>query len=617
MRFNCGLRGFILVFIFGLSAACGAVAEPTHGIAMHGKPALSADFSHLPYANPDAPKGGKLIYGAYGTFDSVNPFNLKSIRTNARGLWDPVFDNLVFESLMKRSRDEPFTLYGLLAEKVDMPEDRSWIEFFLNPRARFSDGEAVEVSDVLFTFNLLKEKGRTPYSSRMRQVEKMEQTGERSIRIWFNDKASRETPLLFGLMPVLAEHATDVDTFQNSTIKPPTGSGPYKTDEILPGERITYKRNPDYWGKDEPINRGFHNFDSIRVDYYRNGSAQFEAFKKGLFTIYPETSPGKWRTNYNFAAVTEGRVTKEVFESRIPSGMLGFVFNTRREIFKDREVRRALAILFDFEWANENLFFGAYQRTSSYWQDSELSSLGRPASERERALLAPYPGAVTGEVMDGTYRAPQADGTGRDRKQLREALSILRKQGFKLDDGRLVDKTGTQLAFELLIAGSVGISGQDIERLALAYKRTVAKLGIDISIRLVDDNQYQARKGSFDYDMTVVKYSSSLSPGAEQIYRWGSASRDIESSFNFAGTAEPVLDALIDAMLAAKDPEEFKSAVRAYDRALISGHYVVPLYHLAESRIAYWNTVAHSDYVPLYGPQRAYFSTWWHRELSN
>ncbi|MEE9313335.1 MAG: extracellular solute-binding protein [Rhizobiaceae bacterium] len=585
-----------------------AYADPSHGIAMRGMPALPADYTHLPYANPDAPKGGRLIYGVKGTFDDLNPFDLKSIRTGGRGVWDPVFGNLVFETLLKRSKDEPFTLYGLIAEKVEMPDDRKWIEFHLNPIAKFSDGVEVKISDVIFTFNLLKEKGRPPYSSRMKTVAKMEQTGGRSIKLWFNDRASRETPMLFGLMPVLPEHATDVATFGQSTLKPPVASGPYVVSEVKPGERITYTRNPDYWAKDLPIQRGFFNFDEIRVDYYRSANAQFEGFKKGLFHVYPENSPSKWRTAYDFPALADGRVVKEVFPSRTPSGMLGFVFNTRRAKFSNRNVRKALAMLFDFEWANENLFFGAYQRTSSYWQDSTLSSLGNPASEAEKTLLSPYPDSVSKEIMGGTYRAPKSNGTGVDRKLLRSALSLLRKQGYSLKNGKLIGKDGRLLQFEILIAGSAGISGQDIERLALSYKRTASKLGIAVEVRLVDDTQYQARKGSFEYDITVVRYSSSLSPGAEQHFRWGSRSKSIEGSFNFAGTSEPAIDAMIDALLEAKTEAQFQDAVRAYDRVLMSGHYVIPLYHLGEQRIARWKHIARPQQTPLYGPRTP---TWW------
>ncbi|EFL90343.1 extracellular solute-binding protein [Ahrensia sp. R2A130] len=594
-----------------ISVASPAHAEPQHGIAMRGAPALPADYAHFPYANPDAPKGGRLVYGVLGSFDDLNPFDLKSIRTGGRGIWDPVFGNLVIESLLQRSRDEPFTLYGHLAEKVDMAEDRKSIEFFMNPKAKFADGQPVTVDDVIFTFELLGEKGRPPYNSRMKAVEKMEKTGDNSVKLTFNDRASRETPMLFGLMPVLPKHATDVEKFGESNIEPPLGSGPYTVSEVKPGERITYQRNPDYWAKDEPQMKGFHNFDTVRVDYYRNGTAQFEAFKKGLFEIYPEGSPAKWRTAYDFPAVTNGDVVKEEFAKKTPSGMLGFVFNTRRKPFDNRNVRKALAMLFDFEWANENLFFGAYTRTSSYWQNSPLSSLGRPASEAEKAILAPFPDAVSADVLDGTYTAPISDGSGFDRKLLRAALGILRGEGFKLVEGKLVGPDGKQLSMEMLLAGDSNISGADVERLALSYKESAGKLGIDVQPRSVDDAQYQARKGSFEFDLIVASYSSSLSPGAEQSYRWGSQSKSIEGSFNFAGTAEPAIDAAIETLLAARTEEEYVAAVRVYDRLLISGHYVIPLYHLGQRFVARRTSVSRPDAEPLYGPQ---YPTWWSTE---
>ena len=588
-----------------------ALAEPSHGIAMRGEPALPADFRHLPYVNPDAPQGGQLTYGVFGSFDDLNPFDLKSIRNGARGLWDPVFGNLVFEPLMMRSRDEPFTLYGLIAQKAEMAEDRSWIEFHIDPRARFSDGEPLTVDDVMFTFELLAQKGRPPYSSRMKQVERMERTGDATLKIHFNAAASRETPLLFALMPVLPKHATDTEKFGSTTLDIPIGSGPYVVAEVRPGERIVYRRDPDYWGNDLPVTQGHWNFDTIRVDYFRDSTAQFEAFKKGLFDIYPETSPAKWRTAYDFPAVADGRVVRDEFKRRTPSGMLGFVFNTRRKPFDDVRVRKGLAKLFDFEWANENLFFGAYTRTSSYWQESDLSSLASPMSDGERAILQATPDAVEPAVADGTYRAPKSDGSGFDRKLLRSALSDFREAGYSLSGGKLVDANGNPLAFEILIAGSTGISGKDISRLAQSYAKTAARLGIEVSVRQVDDSQYQERKGGFDYDVTVVRYASSLSPGAEQTFRWGTDSRDLEGSFNFAGTASPAIDAAIQALLAARTEEEFRDAVRAFDRVLISGHYVVPLFHRNTDTIARWSRIGRPEATPLYGAE---YPTWWAKD---
>ncbi|GAB4354727.1 MAG: extracellular solute-binding protein [Oricola sp.] len=579
-----------------------AHAQPMHGIAMHGEPALPPDFTHFPYANPDAPKGGSVTYGVRGTFDSLNPFVLASMRTTARGIVDPEFGNLVYESLMQRSRDEPFTMYGLIAESIETDADRTWAEFTLNPKAHWSDGVPITPEDVIFTFELLNEKGRPPYNRRMDRIAKIEKTGEHKVKFTFNEKADREFPLIIALSPVLPKHAIDVDTFGQSTLEPPVGSGPYLVDSVEPGTRIVYKRDPNYWGRDIPSKRGFDNYDTITVEYFRDQTALFEAFKKGIFDIYAEGDPTHWETGYDFPAVHDGRVKKAVFESKEPQPMFGFFFNTRREKFADRRVREALSMLFDFEWVNRTLFNNRYERTASYWQNSEeLSALGRPANERERALLAPYPDAVQPDVMDGTWHPTETDGSGRDRSVLRAALKKLTEAGYAVEDGKLV-KDGRQLAFEIMT------SNQGEEKMALAYKRTAEALGIAVSVRTVDDAQFQKRRQTYDYDMTAGTLSASLSPGAEQIWRWDSRSRDVEGSFNYAGAADPAIDAMIQALLNARDREDFAAAVRALDRILISGHYAIPLYHVSEDWVAYWNHIKHPDYTPLYGYQ---LPVWW------
>lgn len=591
-----------LCFFLPAAIASTVQAEPSHGLAMHGKPALAKGYSHLPYVNPDAPKGGKITYGVRGNFDSLNPFIVKSIRTTARGVWDPVFGNLVFESLLHRSRDEAFTLYGLLAETVETDAERTWIEFHLNPKAKFSDGKPVTVDDVIFSFKLMKEKGRPPYSSRMRKVASMEKVGERGVRFNFTKEADRELALLFGMMPILPKHATDAKNFDKSTLKPQIGSGPYLIADIKPGESISYKRNPDYWAKDLPIKIGQDNYDSVKIEYFTSSSSMFEAFKKGLFDIYPEGDPSKWQQAYNFPAISDGRITKDTFRPKTPASMLGFVFNTRRTIFQDRNVRAALASLFDFEWANTNLFFGAYKRTGSYFHGSELSALGVKASVEERALLAPFPDAVSKDVMEGTYLPSVSDGSGRDRKVLKKAFGVLKKAGFTLKNRKMITPDGKPFEFEILT------TTKEQERLALAWQRTLSRLGIALNVRSVDDTQFQRRKGQFDYDVVISRYYASLSPGAEQEFRWGSASRSMEGSFNFAGAADPAIDAMIKAMLAARERQDFVTAVRAFDRVLISGHYLVPLYHLDEQWLARWTRIQHPKKLPLYGYR---LPTWW------
>ncbi|OYR15590.1 transmembrane protein [Brucella rhizosphaerae] len=601
---NTALASLIGIFASVAPAQAEDNASPDYALSMHGDVALPADFTHFPYANPDAPKGGALKMGVVGTFDSLNPFVLKSMRTTARGLFgDLDFGNLLYETLMQRSRDEPFTLYGLLAEKVAVDPERKWVEFTLNPKAKWSDGEPVTVDDVIFTYEILTEKGRPPYNNRMSRIEKIEKTGERSVRFVFNDKSDREFPLLIAAtMPVLPKHAIDPATFGNSTLKAPIGSGPYMISGIQPGQRIIYKRNPDYWGKDLPARRGFDNFETLSIEYYRNETALFESFKKGLLDVFLEGNPTRWEKSYNFPAVTQGKVIKENFEKGTPANMLGFVFNTRRPVFEDRRVRQALGLLFDFEWANRNLFAGQYNRLQSFWEGSELSSVGKPANVRERELLAPFPDAVRKDVLDGTWHPSTTDGSGHDRGPAKAAYELLIEAGFSFEHGKAIDPSGKPLQFEIMTRSP------DEEKVALAYKRNLGRLGIDAEIRSADDAQYQQRLQTFDYDMILGALTGSLSPGNEQWQRWGSASRDAQGSFNYPGVADPAVDAMIDAMLAARKREDFVSAVRALDRILISGDYYIPLYYLPYQWVARWDRIGHPEKTSLYGYQ---LPTWW------
>ncbi|MCR9134467.1 MAG: extracellular solute-binding protein [Alphaproteobacteria bacterium] len=591
-----------LLVAASVSFATAQTAQPTHGIASHGEPELAEDYTHFPYTNPDAPKGGKISYGVVGSYDNLNPFILKSMRTTARGMWDPEYGHLTYEALMRRSRDEPFSLYGLLAETIEIDDDRTYIQFNLNPLAKWSDGEPVTADDIIFTFEILEAKGRPPYSNRMDKISKMEKRGDLSVRFVLKEDAGREFPLILGLMPVLPKHATDAENFDKSTFEKPVTSGPYRIKSFTPGERITYERRDDYWAEDLPVAAGFHNFGEITIEYFLSDSAQFEAFKKGVFDIFPDGSPITWERAYNFPAVERGDVIKAIFEQEIPAGMYGFVFNLRRPVFENVDLRRGLAMLFDFEWVNRNLFNGAYKRTESYFQHSDLSSIGKPANEIEMALLAPYPDAVEASVLDGTYRASESDGTGRDRNIQRAALKLLNKAGYTIQQGKLVDSDNKPLAFEVMT------QNQGQEKVALAYQRNLAALGIELSVRTVDDAQYQQRSQDYDYDLIVKKYPASLSPGAEQLWRWGSQSRDIPGTFNYAGTANPAIDAMIQAMLDARSNEEFVASVRAFDRVLISGHYVVPLYYLPGQRVAYRSNLAHPEVTPIYGYQ---LPTWW------
>ncbi|HTV71347.1 MAG TPA: extracellular solute-binding protein [Rhizobiaceae bacterium] len=594
---------FSLLAAAALAAGAGmAQAEPKYGIAMHGEPALPADFSHFPYANPDAPKGGRIDYAWPGTFDSINPFIVQG--SAARGSIDLVFGDLVFDRLMMRSNDEPFTLYPLLAKTVETDEARSFVEFTLDERAKFSDGEPVKPEDVIFTIELLRDKGLPRYGVSAKKIETMEKVGERGVRITFK-QPDRELPLILGLMAILPKHAIDPETFNKSTLEPMIGSGPYRLDTVKAGEQVVFKRNHDYWAKDIPSKRGFDNYDEIRLSYYRDDNALFEGVKKGLVDIFIEDSSGRWTSGYNFPAVTEGKLIKEIFPTKTPSGMFGIVMNSRRPVFADRAVRDALTSLFDFEWANRTLLSSAYTRIKSFYDNSELSSYGRPASEAEKALLASFPDAVTPEILANGWQPPVSDGTGRDRTFLRAGFDKLKAAGFELKDGKMTGPDGKPLRFELML------KAKESEQLALAWQQTLARIGIDMTIRSVDAAQFLERQVNYDFDAMVFNYTSSLSPGVEQVARWGSASRDAPGTFNYAGVASPAVDAMIEKMLNAKTREEFVDVVRAYDRVLLSGAYTVPLYFRPEQWLARWSHIKRPETTPIYGYQ---LPTWWRED---
>lgn len=590
-----------------LSAIVAAVpSRAAQGIAMQGEPELPPGYTHFPYANPDAPKGGAITYCVVGTFDNLNPFIIKSLRTTARGVIDTVYGNLVFEPLMARNYDEPFGLYGLLADDAKMDPERKWIEFHLDPKAKWSDGEPVTPEDVLFTYDTFTEKGRPPYSDRMKKVAKLEKTGEHSVKFTFNEKADREFPLIIAMTPIIPRHAFDKETFDRTTLKPVVGSGPYTIAEVKPGDRIVFKRNPDYWGKDLPSKRGFDNYDQIVIQYFLNANAMTEAFKKGICAIDTETDPVKRERDLDFPAYKQGKVVAETFKSGIPPVVNGFLFNTRLKKFADPAVRRALGMLYDFEWANKNLFGGKFTRTMSYWQGSELSALGHPASEKEKALLAPFPGRVPPDVMDGTWRPPVTDGSGQDRKVLKAAYDVLKAAGYRIEDGQMLDPQSQPFGFEILT------SSQEEERLAALYQRTLGKLGIEVTIRALEGDQIQSRKQRFDFDMLIgsTGFTNTLSPGIELINRWSSSSANVEGSFNLAGVADPAVDAAISAILNARTKDDFVAAVRVLDRLLISGNYMVPMQHNTEQWIAYWAYLAHPEKTSLYGYQ---LPTWWRK----
>jgi peptide/nickel transport system substrate-binding protein len=570
--------------------------EARHAIAMHGAPAWPEGFSRLPYANPIAPKGGRLVQGVLGTFDSLNPFIVK-------GIAPPSIRGYVVESLMARGYDEPFTLYGLIARKVETDAQRSYVTFHLDPAAKFSDGKPVTPEDVIFSWQLLRDKGRPNHRTYYAKVAKAEALGEQAVRFDLSASNDRELPLILGLMPVLAKHAVKPELFEETSFQAPLGSGPYIVSEVDPGKSVTLKRNPNYWGRDLPISRGLWNFDEVRFDYYREANSHLEAFKRGLYDMRNEHDPGRWQTAYDFAAVREGRVVKEALPTGVPKASSYYVFNTRRAVFSDIRVREAISLLFDFEWINHGYFFDLYRRSASFFDDSELSSHGRPADQREKALLAPFADAVRADVLDGTWSPPVSDGSGRDRATLKRALDLLAAAGYELRGTELVGrKSGRQLMFEILV------TARDEERLALLFSQSLKRAGIAARVRIVDAVQYEGRRLSYDFDMIENRWDQSLSPGNEQAFYWGSAAADQPGTRNYMGVKSAAVDAMIAALLKAEDHGDFVAAVRALDRVLISGFYVIPLFYPPAQWIARWTTVGRPATTSLYGylPE-----TWW------
>jgi peptide/nickel transport system substrate-binding protein len=590
LRLGCWIAGALIL------SAHQAAGEPRHAIAMHGEPALAANFSHMRYVNPAAPKGGRLTHGILGTFDSLNPFIVRGLAlTQVRGY--------VVESLLARGYDEPFTLYGLLARAVETDAERTSVTFTIDPAARFSDGKPVTADDVVFSWQLLRDKGRPNYRTYYSKVAKAEALSERVVRFDLSGAHDRELPLILGLMPVLAKHATDSQTFEDTTLVPIIGSGPYMIDKLDPGRSVTLKRNPNYWGRDLAVNRGFWNFDEIRYDYYRDAHSHLEGFIKGLYDVRSEHDPSRWETAYDAPPVHDGRIVKESFSTGMPKGLSGLVFNTRRPIFADIRVREALGILLDFEWINHNFFFDKYQRSASYFEGSELSARGRPADERERALLALFANSVRADIMEGTWQPPVTNGSGRDRSTLKRALALLRDAGYVLDGTVLRNRaTGRPFTFELLV------TTRDQERIALAYQRDLKRAGIVLRIRVVDAVQYDRRRLTYDFDMIEYRWDQSLSPGNEQAFYWSTEAADQDGTRNYMGAKSPAIDAMIAALLKARERTDFIAAVRALDRVLMSGFYLVPLFHLPEQWVARWTTIAHPKETSLFGylPE-----TWW------
>ena len=577
-----------------------ASAEPSHGISMYGTPALPPDFVSLPYVRPDAPKGGSIVLGNTGGFDSLNPF----VRKGTAPWQLPFFTH---ESLMGRSWDEPFALYGLLAESIETPEDRSWVEFTLRPEARFADGTPVTPEDVIFSYDLLGTQGHPRYHGLRAQISSITKTGPRSVRMTFNTD-NRELALLAGMRPILSKAQWEGHDFANAPLAEiPMGSGPYTVTDYEAGQQVTLTRNPEYWGKDVPFRKGTHNIDQIKLDFYGDANVLFEAFKAGEISALREFNAETWATQYDFPAVQRGDIVKSTFRHSKPSGMTGFVMNTRRAPFDDIRVRDAMIAAFNFEYINETLTGGAQPRITSYFSNSPLAMLPGPAQGRVADLLSPYKDTLPAGAVAG-YALPVSDGSARNRAGIRSAMRSLGEAGYSATDGTMRGPDGTPLAFSILL------SKGSTENMAIAelYIQALKRLGIAVTVDAVDDAQFVARNNEFDFDMAIFRRALSLSPGSEQRYYWGSEAADQPGSRNLMGVKSAAIDALIDTMVSAKSNDEFVAATHALDRVLTAGRYVIPFWQFTEDRIAHISALKYPEHVPLYGDGPNFMpEVWW------
>ena len=565
-----------------------------HAIAMHGEPKYPDSFQYVDYANPDAPKGGKIILSSTGSYDSFNPFILKG--TAAAGIGN------LYETLTTGSSDEAFTEYGLIAKTIEWPDDRSWVAFTIREEAVWHDGKKISPEDVIWTFNTLMEKGHPFYKYYYGDVVEVIQENDNKVRFNFKGNTNLELPLIVGQLPVLPKHYWTNKNFEETSMDIPIGSGPYKIKNFDAGRTITYELDSDYWGKNIPIKKGTENFGIIQYEYYKDRSIEREAFKSGDIDLFSENTSKDWATSYDTPAVQNGLIKKELIEHQNPQGMQGFAFNTRKEIFEDKRVREALSYAFDFEWTNKNLFYNAYKRTNSFFENSELASSGVPLGG-ELDLLNDYRELLPQKLFQEEYNPPKTDGSGFMRKELQEATKLLQDAGWEFQEGKLINKkSGSKFEFELLLVSPA------FERIVLPFKDNLAKLGIDVSVRTIDSAQYQNRLDGFDFDMIVSTFSQSLSPGNEQRNFWGSDAAKTNGSRNIIGISNEVIDSLIEKVISAKDREDLIMTTRALDRVLLWNHYVIPQWHISAYRTLYWDIFDKPSVRPKYSLGT---NTWW------
>jgi len=584
-------RIVVVLCIFFLSNSLHA--QKMHGLAMHGLPLHNITENHLPYVNPDAPKGGTLRLGAYGSFDNLNRVAFKGSKAAGLGYLN--------DTLMRRVWDEAFTLYGLIAEFVEVPEDRSFIIFYINPKAQFHDGTSITREDVLFSLQTFQTKGTPNQKKTYGKVVETEFVDDNGIKMIFVNNEDKELPLIVaGFLPIISKKYFEKIDVTKTFLDIPLGSGPYSIESLEPGRQIIYSRVKNYWAKDLLVNRGQYNFDTLVYDYYKDSNVLMEAFKVGEYDYRREYNAKRWQTNYEFDAIDRGDVVLQEMKNDRPTGMNALVMNSRKEIFNNARVRLALSYAYDHEWINKALYNNAYTRTDSYFDNSPLASSGLPSKE-ELILLNPWKDQLPLEVFTSTYEPPKSDGSGMPRENLRLAKRILEEEGWFIEDGKLI-KNGKEFVFEFLIVSP------SVEKIALAFQKTLEVLGISMSIRTVDSSQYQARMLNYDFDMIKASWNVSLSPGNEQQFYWGSEVGKKEGSKNYAGVNSHAVDALIEKLIGAKTREDLTTAIHALDRVLLWGHYVIPLYHSNIDRIAYWDFLEYPSIIPLYG---IVIDSWW------
>ena len=592
------LSSFTCVALCACLSSTALADNGRHGLSAFGDLKYAPDFTHFAWVNPDAPKGGRISTigtAALTTFDSFNSFILKG--DPAQGL------ELLFDSLMTRATDEPDALYGLVAASAEPAADGSTLTFRLRQEAKFADGSPLTAEDVVFSFVTLKEKGHPSYRVLLRDVVKAEALDALSVRYTFEGAQVRDLPLVVAGLPILSKAYYTSHDFEQTTLEPPLGSGPYSIGDFKQGTFVSYRRRADYWGKDLPVMRGRFNFEEIRYEYYRDRTAALESFKAGAYDLREEFTARDWATGYDVPAVKQGRIVLATLADENPSGAQGFFLNMRRPKLADVRVRKALDYAFDFEWTNKNIFYGLYKRTESFFENSDMKATGKP-SPAELALLEPFRTELPPEVFDAPYTAPVSDGSGQDRKLLRDAARLLSEAGYEVKGGKRVSASGEPLNLEFLITDPVS------ERILLPYVKNLEALGISASVRRIDPAQYERRVKSFDFDVVTTRYVLRLTPGAEMRNFWGSEAAKVEGSFNLAGISQPAVDALIAKAVEAKSRDQLITATRALDRVLRAGHYWVPQWYKAVHNIAYWDKFGRPAVKPRY--DRGIIDSWWY-----